>query len=63
MTAGALLAELAVRLVLAALVAAVVWAVDGPLLGVELVWWVCALIGLAVVFAVSVVIVVVSECD
>lgn len=40
----------AIKLVLSAIVAGLVAWADEPVTGVNLPWWVCALIGLAVVF-------------
>lgn len=56
-----LMIELGVRLVLAALIALLVWWVDESVFGVNLAWWLCALIGVAVVFVGSVVILVVTD--
>lgn len=42
--------ETVVKLVLAALVALLVGLIDEPLFDINLAWWICALIGLVVVF-------------
>jgi hypothetical protein len=42
--------ELLVKLVLAAVVALVVGLLDAPLFAVQVPWWVCAGIGLVIVF-------------
>jgi hypothetical protein len=42
--------EFLVKLVLAAVVALVVGLLDGPLLAVQIPWWLCATIGLVIVF-------------
>jgi len=57
-TKGEIFAELGIRAALAALIALLVWAVDEPLMGINMAWWICAFIGVALVFFGSVVIVV-----
>lgn len=42
--------EFLAQLALSAVVAVLVGLLDGPLLDIHLAWWVCALIGLVVVF-------------
>lgn len=60
-TKSEILAELGIRFALAAVFALLVWAVDEPLLGINLAWWVCATIGVALVFFGSVFIIVVTD--
>jgi low affinity Fe/Cu permease len=60
-TRNEILAELGIRFALAAVFALVVWAVDEPLLGINLAWWVCATIGVALVFFGSVFVIVVTD--
>lgn len=50
-----------VNLALAALIAVLVGLLDNPLFGVQLAWWVCALIGLVVVYGGWLVLVVADE--
>jgi len=42
--------ELLVQLAAAVVIAVLVGVLDGPLAGLQIPWWVCALIGLTVVF-------------
>lgn len=43
-------AELLIKLIVAAVVALAIGLLDAPLFGVEVPWWLCALIGAVVVF-------------
>jgi hypothetical protein len=53
--------ETVVSLILAAIIAVLIGFLDQPLFGIQLAWWVCALIGLVVAFGGWFVLVVVDE--
>lgn len=60
-TKSEILVELGIRAALAAAIALLVWAIDEPLLGINLAWWICAFIGVALVFFGSVFIIIVTD--
>jgi hypothetical protein len=53
--------EFLAQLALAAVIAVLVGWLDNPLFGVQLAWWVCGLIGLAIVFGGVLILVVADE--
>lgn len=55
------MAEVLVRLAIAAVIAMLVAWLDNPLLGIQLAWWVCALIGLVLTFGGFLILVIADE--